>query len=106
MASLATETLGPFQENAAELALKFEQTLVDWLPERLYNNRVQLAGGNAEAGNGFEMWRRLHLNNVGDHEVPEDAGVECLRTYGKCSKLSEVSDHMDGWQLLFDKYGG
>ena len=105
IATLRMETLGPYNENAVELAVKSEQTWVDWLPERLYNNRAPLAGGDEESGNGFEMWRRLHLNNVGDGEVLEEAGVECLRTYGQCHKMSEVSDHMDGWQLLFDKYG-
>ena len=82
IATLRMELLGPYNENAAELAEQFEQTLVDWLPERLYNNRVPLAGGDEESGNGFEMWRRLHLNNVGDGEVLEEAGVECLHTYG------------------------
>ena len=99
------EEIGPYKENAAELAEKLEQTLVDWLPEKLYNNRLQLSGGIDETGNGFEMWRRLHLNYMGDGEVLEEAGVECLRTYGQCHKMSEVSDNIDRWQLMSDKYG-
>ena len=65
MSSLSTETLTPYSGNAAELAAKYEQTIVDLRRERLYKNRVRLAGGADEAGNGFEMWRRLHLNSIG-----------------------------------------
>ena len=105
MTRLASEVLGPYNENARDLAIKLEQTLVDHLPEYLYNGRVQLCGGRDEASNGFNMWIRLHRENVGDSEVIEYADTECLRTYGKCTKRSEVSAHMDGWISLFDRYG-
>ena len=45
LSKLATETAGPFQDNSRELAVKLEQTLVDWLPEQMYTNRAQLCGG-------------------------------------------------------------
>ena len=105
LSRLSTETLGPFDENARELAVKFEQVLVDWLPEYMYANRVQLCGGRDEANNGFRMWMQLHLEHVGDSELIEYAGTECLRTYGKCSKKSEMSRHIDGWISLYDRYG-
>ena len=105
MTRLANEVLGPFNENARDLAIKLEQTLADHLPEYLYNKRIQLCGGREEASNGFNMWIRLHRENVGDSEVIEYAGTECLRTYGKCTKRSEVSEHIDGWISLFDRYG-
>ena len=44
-ARLNSEKLGPFNEHAGELAMKLEQTICDWLPEKLYNRRVQLCGG-------------------------------------------------------------
>ena len=97
MTRLAHEQLGPLNENARELAEKFEQTLADWLPETLYNKRVQLCGGREEANNGFNMWIRLHREHVGSGEVIEYAGVECLRTYGRCDKIAKVNEHMDGW---------
>ena len=52
------------------------------------------------------MWRRLHRKRVGEGEVHEDAGSNCLGTYGSCTKLSEVSEHIDGWVNLFDRFGG
>lgn len=105
MTRLANEVLGPFNENARDLAIKLEQTVADHLPEYLYNKRIQLCGGREEASNGFNMRIRLHRENVGDSEVIEYAGTECLRTYGKRTKRSEVSEHIDGWISLFDRYG-
>ena len=105
LSRLSNERLGPFDENARELAVKLEQQLVDWLPEHMYSNRIQLCGGHHEANNGFNMWIRLHNDHVGDSEIIEYAGTECLRTYGKCTKKSEVSKHIDGWISLYDRYG-
>ena len=51
------------------------------------------------------MWRRLHRDHVGAGQVHEYAGSNCLRTYGACSKLSEVSEHIDGWMDLFQQFG-
>ena len=105
MSRLTNETLGPFNENARELAVKFEQVLVDWLAKHMYANRVQLCGGRDEASNGFRMWMQLHLEHVGDSELIDYAGTSCLGTYGKCTKKSEMSRHIDGWISLYDRYG-
>ena len=104
-ANLRGHTLGPFNEDAVDLAIKFEQVLADWLPEKLYLRRDQLSGGKSEAGNGFAMWRRLHKDHVGDGEILEYAGTTVLREYGQCKKLSDVATHIDGWYELFDMYG-
>ena len=53
MARLRHDTLGPFHQNAAELAEKLEQVIVDWLPDVGCDRRSQLCGG--ETGNGFAM---------------------------------------------------
>ena len=103
---LRGQTLGPFGEDSTDLAIKFEQVLADWLPEKLYLRRDQLCGGKSEAGNGFTMWRRLHKDHVGDGEILEYAGTTVLREYGQCKKLSDVSTHIDGWYELLDLYGG
>ena len=55
MARLRHETLGPFRENAADLAEKLEQTIVDDLPDIEYARRIQLCGDKLETGNGFAM---------------------------------------------------
>ena len=104
-ANLRGQVLGPFNEDSIDLAIKFEQVLVDWLPEKLYLRRDQLAGGKSESGNGFTMWRRLHKDHVGDGEILEYAGTTVLREYGQCKKLADVANHIDGWYELFDLYG-
>ena len=98
---LRGQTLGPFGEDSTDLAIKFEQVLADWLPEKLYLRRDQLCGGKSEAGNGFTMWRRLHKDHVGDGEILEYAGTTVLREYGQCKKLSDVpSTLMAGMSYL------
>ena len=104
-AALHGQVIGPFNELATDLAVKFEQVIVDWIPEKLYLRRTQLAGGKAEEGNGFAVWRRLHREFKGEGQIIDYAGTQCLREYGKCKKLSEVSQHIDGWYELFDSYG-
>ena len=66
LSRLRQDLLGPNQEPAHELAMKLEQTIIDWMPESLYKRRVQLCGGKSETGNGFLMWRRLLLSTTRD----------------------------------------
>ena len=103
--TLRHKTLGPFDEPADDLAIKFEQVLVDWLPESLYSRRGQLSGGPGEENNGFIMWRRLHHDNIGLEMHIANAGVDCLREYGRCQKMENLLSHLDGWRDLFQQYG-
>ncbi|MCH1582993.1 MAG: hypothetical protein L7S63_07745, partial [Flavobacteriales bacterium] len=103
--SIQHAVLGPFNENARDLAIKFEQVIVDWIPEKLYLRRAQLAGGKHEEGNGFAMWRRLHKEFRGEGQIIDYAGTTCLREYGRCKQLKDVSQHIDGWYELFDQFG-
>lgn len=98
--------MGPYQENAASLAVKLEQTIVDWLRKRLHKRRVQLCGGPAEQDNGFKIWSRLYQQNMGSGDIIEYAGTETVRDDPRCDRISEVADHLDGWQELLDDYGG
>ena len=59
MARLQNDVLGPYRETSADLAIKLEQVIVDYLPQTQYGRREQLCGGKGETGNGFAMWRRL-----------------------------------------------
>ena len=82
-----------------DLAVKLEQLICDWIPERFYKRRIQLCGGPTEEGNGFAMWRRLHSDNMGEGTAHEYAGAGSLREF------PEVATHLDAFYELFDKYG-
>ena len=103
-ARLSNEVMGPWSEPASDLARKLEQTIMDYMPEKVYNRRQQLCGGPTQRDNGFILWRNLHKENVGERHIMEDAGAECLRTYGQCTVHSELSAHLDGWYELLDNY--
>ena len=64
------------QTELCDLAIKLEQLLVDWIPEKDYNRRVELCGGPREEGNGFALWRRRFVDHRGDGEIVEYAGFE------------------------------
>ena len=78
---LKGEWMGPYQENAVDLAVKLEQLICDWIPERFYKRRIQLRGGPTEEGNGFAMWRRLHKDNQGEGTAHLYAGAGSLREF-------------------------
>ena len=103
-ARLSNEVLGPFSESACELARKLEQTIMDYMPERVHNRRQQLCGGPMQKDHGFILWNNLHRENVGESHIMEEAGTECLRTYGQCTVHSELSAHIDGWYDLLDNH--
>ena len=94
-ARINLERVGPYQEHVGELAVKLEQVLVDWLPEKLSDRRVQLCGGETEKHNGLAMWRRLHIDNVGDEKILNVAGIECHRKFDQCTKFSDLTAHLD-----------
>ena len=98
MSRLRTDWLGPYRENAQDLAVKLEHLLVDYLPTTQSRKRKQLCGGEGEQGNGFQMWRRLFEDNRGSGDVVEYAGIEVLREYKACTKISEVSARMEAWK--------
>lgn len=102
---LNVEVMGPFNENAGGLAVKLEQLLIDYMPAKIYRRRNQLVGSQTEKNNGFILWRRLHEDFKGTGEMVEFAGVDTLRLYPSCSKISEVTAHLDGWKELLDLYG-
>ena len=87
MVRLQNDILGPNRQNSAELAVKLEQGIADYLPESQYGRREQLCGGRDETGNGFAMWRRLFRENRGSGEVIGFAGIELLRKFNQCKKI-------------------
>ena len=90
--------------NAVELSKLFFNWLCDFLPLRLYNRRLQLAG--REFGNGFEIWRRLREKYEGSGDVIDVAGTDCLHAYPRCKSVKDLEEHLDSWEEMLDKYGG
>ena len=76
MHRLRNDTIGSYNENAGDLALKLEHKNIDWMPESLYKKPVQLAESPGETGNGFAVWRRLFRDNKGSRDVVEYAGID------------------------------
>ena len=89
--------------NLVELAKIFFDWIVDWLPQRLYNRRLQLCG--REFGNGFEMWRRFRQKYEGTGAVMEVAGVDCLHAFPRCKGMMELEEHLEAFEEMLDKYG-
>ena len=91
--------------NAWTLANKLEAWLSDWFSTNLYNRRIQLAGGKAEEGNGFEIWRQLYRQYAGGSQVVKFGGQLRLRDWPKCTSMAKLEAHHDGWQACLDEYG-
>ena len=60
--------------------------------------------GVTQRENGFILWRNLFREHVGEKTIMEDAGGECLRTYGQCTSLRNIPAHVDGWLELLDSH--
>ena len=73
---------------AAQLSRLFFNWICDFLPQRLCDRRLQLAG--REFGNGFEIWRSLRAKFEGSGAILDVAGTDCFHA------LEE----------MLDKYGG
>jgi len=101
-ADLQSMTLGGF--SAADLSKVFFNWICDFLPLKLYNRRLQLAG--REFGNGFEIWRRLRERYEGSGAIIDVAGTDCLHAFPKCKSTKELEEHLDTWEEMLEKYGG
>ena len=99
---MGTQTMDNYHLH--ELAKILFNWISAWLPKRLYNKRLQLAGN--EFGNGLELWRRLRLRFEGTGEICEVAGVDGLHTFPKCKLTKDVEEHLDDWEEMVDLYGG
>ena len=51
--------------NGWDLSEKLETFVCCWVNDTIYGQRVQLAGGKSETGNGFEIWRQLFHEHHG-----------------------------------------
>ena len=89
--------------NAWDLAVMFESFVIDWLPKSMYTRRTQIAGG--EFGNGFELWRRLYMENQGGDDAITFGGLRRLQEFPRCEQLAKLSEHLDDWLDVLSTYG-
>ena len=81
--------------NSWDLSTMLEPFLVEWFPKGMYRRRVPLAGGTM--GNGFEMWRLLHIENKGGGDAIEFGGVRRLQEFPRCNEVKHLNEHIDDW---------
>ena len=86
-----------FGANGWDLSEKLENFLCTWVTDRIYSRRTQLAGGESETGNGFEMWRKLYIEHHGGAEAIKLGGIRRLQEWPKCTSTANLAQHLDGW---------
>ena len=59
----------------------------------VHKKRLRLAGG--EKGNGFEMWRRIFIDNQGGGELADLSGEKFFTNYPKCTDNKHLHDHVE-----------
>lgn len=55
--------------------------------------------------NGWELRRRLFVDNGGGDEIVRDAGGTELQTFEKTPSRHGLVERLDKWQELYLKYG-
>ena len=83
--------------NGWELSERLETFLCMWVSDKIYGRRVQLAGGESQQGNGFEIWRKLYLEHHGGAEAVKLGGIRRLQEWPKCKDASHLAQHLDSW---------
>ena len=78
------------------LAESFYAFIGKFISNALYIARDQIA----EVGNGFEIWRRYHLEfRGGEREMQED-GLNQFMTFPRCNDVKKLDTHLDMWEKL------
>ena len=88
------------------LAKKLEAWIADWFSTNLYNRRIQLAGGKTvkkvvvlRCGDDYTD-STLAPHKLSNLEVSFD-----LQAMPKCTAMSKLEAHLEGWQGCLDEYG-
>ena len=90
--------------NAWTLSEKLETFICTWVNDALYSRRSQLAGGESQAGNGFEIWRQLYLEHHGGAEAVKLGGIRRLQEWPRCTSFNQLNQHLDSWLECLERY--
>ena len=83
--------------SAWDLSTKLETFISTWVSDSLYGRRVQMAGGKAQEGNGFEIWRQLYHEHHGGANAVQLGGMRRLQEWPKCTSIGNLNQHLDAW---------
>lgn len=89
---------------ALEMAEVLEAFLMEWVAEKIYDQRNQWCGGIGEESNGFKLWRKFHVGFHGSGDAMTLAGLDVFRKYPRHTKLEGLAEHLDGWEELLNTY--
>ena len=87
-----------------DLSEKLENFIMTYVGDSLYSRRIQLAGGEAQAGNGFEIWRKLYQEHHGGAEAVKLGGIRRLQEWPKCSNINNLNQHLDAWKECLETH--
>lgn len=89
--------------NGTELALDLWSFLSRFLSKGLYHRRKKM-GINIE-GNGFELWRRIFLENECASELVALAGRSKLMAFPQCRDKRKFGQHLCEWIDMLQTHG-
>ena len=90
------------QPDLHALALALYSFIGMHMTEAAYPLREALAGG--EAGNGFELWRRLYQEHKGGSTLIHLQGVRAFRAWPQCKDIRHLNTHVGEWLKAQAKY--
>ena len=98
---LCTQSHGGY--SGWEISEILEGFLIEYLSDSLYRRRVQLCGGTK--GYGLEMRRWLFHEFAGGSEAVMLGGSRRLQDWSRCTKMEQLSQHLDDWVECLQQYG-
>ena len=63
--------------------------------DKIYGRRQQMAGVEAQSGDGFEIWRQLYLEHHGGAEATKLGGIRRFQEWPKCTTVGNWIPHLD-----------
>ena len=84
--------------SACAVAQKLESFIMEWVTDTICNRGIQWAGGFAEQGKGFEIWRRMHKEYPRSGASIMLSKLKLSRGYPKHERVEGLTAHLDDWE--------
>ena len=93
--------------NALEVASELCAFTPRWQSTTISDDRCMLCVGEGQEGNGFQLWRNLHINDMGRaSNIVQCGGFKTFIRYGKCEDEKRLLKHCADREEALAKYGG